>query len=148
MASNRETVRDAFVTLLRASLTGAGNPAEYVYGYRVGDFLGWSPVVVVSSAGSARQRMTVQGGWHKVYLQVDTFVLYSDGDDWTEGMAEDRLDLLESSIAAVIDANQVTAQWKAINYTGVNQRSARIDVEIGGVEYARESMLLEFETYG
>lgn len=142
---NRETVRDAMAALLQTALVGTGLPAQAVYAYRVGDFNGQSPVVVVSSAGSERPRMTSAGGRTSVYLQVDTFVLYSDEGTWGEDDADDRLDLLEKTIAETLHANQDTAAWDAVDYAA---RSERIDVEVGGLEYAREMIPLRVEVYG
>lgn len=45
--TNRETVRDAFTTLLSTALVGSGLPVQAVYGYKIGDFQGQSPIVIV-----------------------------------------------------------------------------------------------------
>lgn len=142
---NRETVRDAMAALLNTALVGAGLPAQAVYAYRVGDLGGQSPVVVVSSAGSERPRMTAAGGRTTVLLQVDSFVLYSDEGTWGEDDAEDRLDLIEKTIADTLQANQATTNWQAVDYAA---QSERVDVEVGGLEYAREMILLRVEVYG
>lgn len=142
---NRETVRDAMAALLNTALVGTGLPVQAVYAYRVGDLGGQSPVVVVSSAGSERPRMTAAGGRTTVLLQVDVFVLYSDEDAWGEDEAEDRLDLIEKTIAETIHSSQVTANWQAVDYAA---QSERVDVEVGGLEYAREMILLRVEVFG
>lgn len=142
---NRETVRDAMAALLNTALVGTGLPVQAVYAYRVGDLGGQSPVVVVSSAGSQRPRMTAAGGRTTVLLQVDVFVLYSDEDAWGEDEAEDRLDLIEKTIAETIHSSQVTANWQAVDYAA---QSERVDVEVGGLEYAREMILLRVEVFG
>ena len=144
MSVDRETVRDGLTTLLAAALVGTGLPCQAVYGYRIGDFGGRSPVVVVSSAGIEHERMTFQGSRAIVYLQVDTFVWYGDGSTWTEAQAEDALDDLEQRIYDVLDANQVTSNWKAIGYQG---RSQRLDTAVGGQEYVRESFLVAARVY-
>ena len=141
---NRETVRDAMAALLNTALVGTGLPVQAVYAYRVGDLGGQSPVVVVSSAGSERPRMTAAGGRTTVLLQVDVFVLYSDEGTWGEDDAEDRLDLIEKTIAETLHDNQVTTNWQAVDYAA---RSERVDVEVGGLEYAREMILLRVEVY-
>lgn len=141
MATNRETVRDAFLTLVEAGLTSA----QEHYGYRVGDFEGQSPVVVVSSAGQLPRRATMQGSRTTVRLQVDTFVLYSDGDSWGEDDAEDALDALAMQLAGVVDDNQNTANWFALSFP---QMSARNSVAIGGQEYAHEAFLVDVECWG
>lgn len=131
--------------LLNTALVGTGLPVQAVYAYRVGDLGGQSPVVVVSSAGSQRPRMTAAGGRTTVLLQVDVFVLYSDEDAWGEDEAEDRLDLIEKTIAETIHSSQVTANWQAVDYAA---QSERVDVEVGGLEYAREMILLRVEVFG
>lgn len=131
--------------LLNTALVGTGLPVQAVYAYRVGDLGGQSPVVVVSSAGSQRPRMTAAGGRTTVLLQVDVFVLYSDEDTWGEDEAEDRLDLIEKTIAETIHSSQVTANWQAVDYAA---QSERVDVEVGGLEYAREMILLRVEVFG
>lgn len=131
--------------LLNTALVGTGLPVQAVYAYRVGDLGGQSPVVVVSSAGSERPRMTAAGGRTTVLLQADVFVLYSDEDAWGEDEAEDRLDLIEKTIAETIHSSQVTANWQAVDYAA---QSERVDVEVGGLEYAREMILLRVEVFG
>lgn len=142
MASNRETARDALAALLTTALSSL---VEDVYNYRIGDFAGASPVVTVSSAGTVRRRATMQGSRATVYLQVDVFVLYSDEGSWGEDEAEDRIDAIESAIAGVVDANQQTDDWFALSHS---ERSQRVDVEIGGVEYIREMITLAAEVWG
>ena len=144
MASNRETVRDAFAALVDTAMVGTGKPAQKTYNYRPADFGGQSPVVTVSSSGSERPRLTRAGGKAAFFLQVDWFVLYNDLSSWTEDLSEDRLDLIESTLAGVLDANQTTANWQALDYS---DRSQRIDVMVGGVEYARESVTIKVEVY-
>ena len=144
MSSNRKTAREALATLLSTALTGGGGLAQAVYSYRVGDFGGASPVVIVSSQGSRRERSTFQGSRNTVFLQVDIFVLYA-AVGWTEQDAETRLDDIEAAIAGVVDANQETANWLALNWA---DRSQRVDVAIGGVDYIRELLVLAAEVWG
>lgn len=144
MASSRHTVRDAFAALLNAAMVGTGLPVQAVYAYRVGDFSGQSPVVAVSSAGSRRQRMTKLGSRATFYLLVSTFVMYSDGSTWGEDDAEDALDSIEALLADVIDDNQVTTNWQALDYY---DRSDRVSVEIGGIEYIYESVEIAVEVF-
>jgi acetaldehyde dehydrogenase (acetylating) len=142
MASNRGTVRKAFAALLTTAL---GSLTQAVYDYRMGDFGTQNPVVTVSSAGIQRQRATMHGSRATMYLQVDVFVLYADGVTWGEDDAEDRVDDIEAAIAGVIDANQANANWYALTQM---DRSQRIDVEIGGVEYIREMITVAVEVFG
>ena len=135
MSADRETVRDGLTGLLTTALVGTGLPVQAVLGYRAGTFDGKSPVVVVSSAGIEHRRMTMAGSLATVYLQVDVFVLYSDEGTWGEDDAEDALDDIEQRIYDVIDANQVNAYWRSIDYA---ERTQRVDVAVGGVDYIRE----------
>jgi len=135
MSTNRETTRDALTTLLTTALVGTGLPAKAVYGYQVGDFGGLSPTVVVSSAGSERSDMTPLGGQVEFRFNIDVFVLYTDGSDWNEDDAEDRLDLIEKTIWDTLQANQRTATWDNIAYSG---RSECNSLVMGGVEWRTE----------
>jgi len=133
---NRETARDGLAALLNAQLVTTDAIVEVTYNYRKGDLQGQSPVVVVTSGGSARERLDFAGTRGNVaYLTVYVFVAYA-ATGWTEAQAEDRIDLIERTIADVVDANSgETAYWVAMDYDG---RSSRDDVEDGGTEYIRE----------
>ena len=143
---NRETVRDALVTLLQTALVGAGLPVQAVYGYQVGDAGGQSPAVVVSSAGSERRYKTMGTNWHDVfYFNVYAFVLYADSaSSWTEANAEDRIDLIEKEIADTVMDNRTNANWDIITIEGP---SIVDGVEIGGEEYRRELTRIKVEKY-
>lgn len=143
-STNRETVRDALVTLLSSALTGAGNPAQAVYGYQVGDFQGQSPVVVVASAGSQREPFQLRGQRNLLYFNIFVFVLFDDPDtDWDEDDAEDRIDLIEKEIADVVIDNRKTDNWTHIRLEG---RSTVDSLQIGGSEYRREVITVRIET--
>lgn len=144
MASNRETARDALATLIGTAMVGSGKPVQAVYNYRPADFGGQSPVVTVSSSGSERPRLSAAGGRASFYVQIDWFVLYNDRASWTEDLAEDRLDLIESTLAGILADNQATANWQALDYA---DRSLRADVVVGGVEYARESVSIKVAVF-
>lgn len=144
MAADRETVRDALATLLETALVGTGLPAQAVFNHRAGDWAGASPVVEVLSRGSDRRRMTARGSHAKFFMQVDVYVLYSDDASWGEDDAEDALDEIEHLIAGVVESNQVTAQWGALDYA---EESERFDVAIGGVAYIWERVTLVAEVY-
>lgn len=139
MSSARMMARTQLATILTSALEDAGL-AQKVYGYRVGDFEGQTPVVVVSSAGGEWTRMTLRGAKTECLLQVDVFVVYATEDAvWDEEDAEAALDDLAQALAIAVAANQVNAVWQALQF---ERQSQRIDVELGGVEYARESFLL------
>ncbi len=139
--ANRETVRDALATLLTTTLVTNDEIVEAVYNYQIGNVAGESPFVTVSSAGSMREVITQSGNMPPIfYLTIDVFVIYASGS-WTEDNAEDRLDLIERTIADVIAANSgKTANWDQIDYSG---RTNRLSVVIGGDDYIREIIPVE-----
>lgn len=138
---NRETVRDYLATLLTAKLVTTDEKVKAVYNYRIGDFSGLSPVVVVWSGGSNREQISAmpQPGVREAifYLNVNVFVRYA-ATGWTEAQAEDRLDLIEYTIVGVLDNNPKVANvWDAIDYEG---RSMREQTVIGGKTYLQEAI--------
>lgn len=139
--TNRETVRDAFTSLLSTALVGSGLSVQAVYGYKIGDFQGQSPVVVVASSGTGRGMAAFDSAGSDVFLDVWVFVLYNDEGDWDEADAEDRLDLIEKEICDVVIDNHSTANWIDADYEA---RSTVDDVAIGGQEYKRERIPLRF----
>jgi len=139
--TNRETVRDAFATLLGTALVGSGKPAQAVYNYKVSDFQGQSPVVVVSSSGTGRGAAAFDKTGSDVYLDVWIFVLYSDESTWGEDDAEDRIDLIEKTICDVVVDNNSNATWIDVDYEA---RSSVDDVSVGGQGYKRERIPLRF----
>jgi hypothetical protein len=147
MASNRETARDALAALIQTAMVGAGKPVQAVYNYLPADLAGQSPVVTVTSAGSLRLPLTAIGSRAEFLLQVDVFVLYNDQAGWTEAHAEDRLDLIEATLATLVDANQVSAPWSALSYAEASSRTTAVTV-LGGESYAWETMRLRAEVYG
>jgi hypothetical protein len=147
MASNRETARDALAALISTAMVGSGKPVQAVYNYLPADFGGQSPVVTVTSASSLRLPLTVLGSRAEFLLQVDVLVLYNDQAGWTEAHAEDRLDLIEATLAGLVDANQVSAPWQALSYAEASVRTTANAV-LGGEAYAWESIRLRAEVYG
>lgn len=143
MASNRETARDALAALINTQMVTTDGIVQAVYGYLPGDFSGQSPVVVVTSAGSLRARLSGKGSRAGFLLQVDVFVLYNDQAGWTEDEAEDRLDLIEATLATLVDANQTTTPWAALSYADRSTRNGTMVV--GGEAYAWETVNLQAE---
>jgi hypothetical protein len=136
-ATNRETARDSLTTLLTSALVGTGKPAQAVYGYKVGDFQGQSPVVLVTSAGSERAEATYSQWRNTFSLSIMVFVLYADpATGWGEDDAEDRLDLLEKTIADTLRANYSYAGgWDRIIVDGASQV---LEVDLAGDQYLLE----------
>lgn len=147
MASNRELARDALAACISTAMTGAGKPVQRVYNYLPADLGGESPVVTVTSAGSLRLPLTALGSRAEFLLQVDVFVLYNDQAGWTEAQAEDRLDLIEATLATLVDANQKTAPWEALSYAEPSSRTTAVTV-LGGESYAWETIRLRAEVFG
>lgn len=144
--SNRETYRDAIKTLLEAGLVGTGKPAQAVYGYHVGDFQQQSPVVIVASAGSEREQGAVTSRQKNYfYFLIYTFTLYSqESSNWGEDDAEDRLDLLEKTIAEIIVDNRSNSTWSFIELDGKSEVDS---VMVAGEEYRRETIPIRVLAY-
>ena len=135
-ATERETVRDAFVTLLSAALVGSGKPCKAVYGY-LANRIDTSPVVCVSSAGAMRQRIAKSSWAYEFLFNVEILVKWKDSSNWAADDAEDKIDEIETDIANVLESNQSTTNWATIDYDG---RSATDITNIGGVDYRRETI--------
>jgi hypothetical protein len=143
-STNRETVRDAFVALLTSGLVGSGKPVQAVYGYQTGDFNSQSPVVVVSSSGSEREKFTLKAQRSLLYFNIFVFVLYSDKADWGEDDAEDAVDLIEKEIADLVRDNRQTANWTDLQLEGRSLLSS-LRMTLGGEEYRLETMTVRME---
>lgn len=132
---NRETGRDALLTLLQASI-GTSTVQAY-YNYQVGDFGGQSPVVVVTSGPAEREYLSYGAAHMATTFRYDihSFVLYVSGTAWTEDLAEDRLDLIEKEIADCVQDNYAGTIWQALTWAGA---SAIDSVVLGGEEYKHE----------
>lgn len=146
MSANRKVVRQALASLLTTNLAGSGLPLQELYRYQVGDFGGQSPVAVLTSAGTRRERLTFQGSKATFFFDLHLFVLYAEpAADWNEENAEDALDDIEAEVAALLDANQRTATWEALDYA---ERSTALPVVIGGAEYKHEIIPVSVEVFG
>lgn len=134
---SRKLVRKELAGILTGALVGDGLPVQAVYDNRVGDFGGQSPVVVVSSGGGDRKRITYQGTKSEFVLTIHVFVIYADSvAGWTEGDAEDTLDDINQIISnAVLDDNKKSQYWDTIGFIGPSNTGS---VEIGGKEYRTE----------
>jgi len=158
--ANRADARKALASLLATALVGAGKPAQACYAYKPADFDGQSPVILVTSDGTKRQKNALSTLTRQVtfYLSVHVFVLFADstateaGDDgesvvssWTESDAEDRIDLLEKSIADVVADNIKTADWDMLSLGPADggERSRIEPIIVGGKEYQHEVIPVE-----
>jgi len=143
---NRETGRDALVTLLTAALVGSGKPAQAVYGYKKADFGGQSPVVIVGSAGTMPEQKAVTSRQKNTfYFNIYVFTLFAEeGTEWGEDDAEDRTDLIEKTIRETLADNRSNDTWAYIGYDG---RSVVDEILVAGVEYKRETIPVLMEIY-
>lgn len=149
MSVNRQTYRDYLVDLLTTALVGDGLPVQQVYGHLPADFEGQSPVVCVTTAGSKRVKTQHGKKWDtKVKLQVFVFTLYAKVDEsWTEAMAEDQLDLIESIIAQTLmtyEGSESGAPWDYIGFDG-ESKAGFVPLNIGGPDYKREMFPISAE---
>lgn len=151
MAVNREIARDWLTTLLSAGLVGSGLPAAQVLGHKAGaaDFAAGTPLVCVLSKSTHRQRMTGQGSRATFGLEIHTLVLSASEDGaWTEALAEDRLDLIEATVAGIVDAytsNPAKRDGIAAILLGESDVS---EIPIGGTAYLEEITPCQVEVYG
>jgi len=134
MSTSREAGRDALVTLLAAALVGGGLPAKTVTGSKVAALQSNTPLVVVLSAGSQRERLTYQGHKATFYLEILVFVRQAQ-TGWTNAQAEDALDDIEALIAGVLEANTATDNWEMVDYDGP---STVFEIEADGSRYYME----------
>lgn len=158
--ANRADARKALATLLATALVGDGKPAQASYAYKPADFDGQSPVILVTSDGTKRYKDTLSTLTRRVtfYLNIHVFVLFADptateieeggeptASAWTESDAEDRIDLLEKSIADVVADNIKTADWDMLSLGPADggERSLIEPVIVGGKEYQREVIPVE-----
>jgi hypothetical protein len=139
----RGQVRAALGVLLTAGVPSA----QAVYTAQVGSFAGQSPVLVLTSAGSARSRQTQAGSGAEYRYNLHTFVLYSDAaSGWTEADAEDALDAIEAEVAALAEANARGGTiFNGLAYA--DPTDARAPAVIDGVEYRHEVIPLVAYVY-
>jgi hypothetical protein len=149
MASNvvsRQVIRDRLASHLTTALVGAGKLAQNVLNYRTDNFEGATPMVVVCSRGSDRDKMAeVSVVNTDVLLYIYTFVLYSDEDTWGPDDAEDRLDEIEKVISdTMYDNFHDDGYWISIDF---DQQSQVETVVIGSLEYMREVFFVKADAY-
>jgi len=116
---NRETVRDAFATLLNTALVGTGLPVSIVYNYPIGK-IEQTPTVYVASSGTSRQRAGIGDSRWNSYFVLDVLTFVRDADaasGWTEANVEDTLDLIDKEIADCVADNRVNANWSDIRFS-------------------------------
>ena len=149
MVSNvvdRAQIRKRLAVLLTAALVGGDKLCEQVLNHKSDNFDGASPVVVVGSRGSDRDKMTEASVVNTdILLYIYTFVLYSDEDAWTAALSEDRLDAIEKVITdTMVDNFFDDGNWISI---GFDQQSQVEPVPIGDELYQRETFFVKADAY-
>ena len=116
MSANRSTVRSQLATMLVSAMPSALT----VHDHEPGDLGTASPVVVVSSQGSDRPRMTFQGNSSVFTFNVDIYTLAAESEtgSYTYDTSADVVDACESQLAAFVAANQENGVWSTIQYAG------------------------------
>lgn len=153
MAVSRKLYRQLLASEIGTALTNA-NLVQAVYGYRIGNFNGQSPVVIVTSAGSDR-RQEITGSVDaevELLFAVDVFVLYADkASSWTEANAEDAIDDIEQTVAdwVLTNANGIArteagqTSWFDLTFNDRSATGSLLQSEKqGGQEYRRERMTI------
>lgn len=111
MASNahsRQPIRAELASKLSAVLTGTGKPVAALYGYRVFDFQGQSPVVVIAPAGVSRFQAAMTTASRQVNFDFDVFVFVVASDaahSVDEEDSDDTIDAIEKVVADCVQDN-------------------------------------------
>lgn len=143
--SAREDARKALAVLFASELVGNGQPVNAVYNHMPATFNAKSPVIVVSSGGSACSKLTFTSVKSAFRVMLTLFVAYpAAGDAQAEHEVETLLDELEERISDIVHTHNKTDQWKALSYADISTVSS---VLIGGKEYRREVIPLNVEVY-
>ena len=141
MSASRKAVRQALANVLRTECTSA----KQVYAYQKAKLKGQTPVLCVTSAGSLRDPLSLQGNKAAFALDIHVFVFYSDGKSWTEEQAEDRLDDLEQQIALTVEKYRKSTSWAHLAYA--ERSDARTPVTLEGFTYLHEVVPVEIQVY-
>lgn len=145
---DRAAVRKAVAAMLENSMVGDGLPAQAVYAYQVSDFQDQSPVLVVMSAGSRRRPFPsgVDSYVNEFRLEVDIFTADANAAaGWTDEAVENRIDLLEKSLAEVVASHRTFSLWKFLDFEdGLTTVGS---VSIGGKPYKMEQVYLRVTVY-
>src|SRR5688500_12270364 len=140
MSASRKESRTALAGVLRTEVT----LARSVYAYQKAKLKGQTPVICVTSSGSARGALTMQGSAATFTFDIHVFVLYSDGGSWTEEQAEDRLDDIEQQIATMVDTFRKSTSWQRLAYAERTAASLP-PVVLEGSTYLHEVIPVEIQ---
>jgi hypothetical protein len=118
MAADRGVIRAQLQTFLLSSVTAA----QRIDKNETGDLGSASPVIVISSRGSSRSRLTFQGSRLNAKLWLDIYTLAAETTDgeYTYADSADVIDTCEAQIATVFDSHQrnLPAGWEGLDYEG------------------------------
>jgi hypothetical protein len=119
MSANRRTIREQLTAMLASAMPSA----LAFFDHEPGDLGSASPIVVVSSQGSNRPRMTFQGASAIFSFTVDIYTLAAESATGTYTYADsaDVVDACEAELAAFVAANQENGAWSTIQYAGPSQ---------------------------
>lgn len=142
--ASRATVRSALATLISTYVTSA----QIVYDHEPGDLGSESPVIVVSSQGSERPRLTFQGNQSAFSFSVDIFTLAAEtaSGSYTYADSADVVDACEAQLAELIASQQENGFWSQIQYAGNSQIDFGI-FNADGVFRFRERILLRITLF-
>jgi hypothetical protein len=148
-SKNREEARDHLATLLTAAMTGASNPGQEVTNYEKG-LIEAVPLTQVFSGGSGRSQhgMNREKWRNRFRLIVRNIVPDASTDEsWSEQDVEDRLDLMEKTVADVVADNRETAYWRYIDYEEGAMSTIAPVRDAGGNTYMMEELSLIVTAY-
>lgn len=137
---SRKAARAHLATLISA--TGA---FQAVYESEHKALSGQSPVAMIHSAGSDRERI-LDGTYTEVLrFEIGVYVVRSGDTAAGEDAVENALDDLDATIAGVIDANIVSAgKWNDLRQS---EASVTAYVTIDGVQYRAEMIPVEVTVF-
>jgi hypothetical protein len=135
---DRGVTRVAVAAGLRANVPSAAA----IYDYQIKDVSGQSPVVIVTSAASERERVTLRGSSATFVFHLHIFVAFAaDSDEgYTDRDVERLLDQVEHEIAQFVDGSQRDAAWSGLAYSRASDAGS--PATIGGIEYRHEVIAL------
>ena len=136
MVSARKDVREELDDLLTAALVGDGLPVKTVTSHKAEALEGATPLVVILSKGSDRERLTFQGDRATFEFLIQVWVL-QEATGWTQAEAEDASDTIESLIAETFEDNRSGDEWEILQYAGQTQL---FEASVAGVPYNVESI--------
>lgn len=119
MSASRDDLREQLAAYLRVHATAAAS----VLAYEPHDLGTASPLIVLSSGGSVRTRKTLQGSQLTATIYVDIYTVAAEATNGvaTDAATADVMDLVESQVAAAVDAHQTHATgWIALEYGGAS----------------------------